>query len=299
MRQHTPHLLTRSGFTLVELVVVLLILAAVAGLVIPVVGGLGRSTDMAASAKTQSDIANNLQQFFLLQKRYPQGCDSLLQNAGGTGTLALYGPVTDASGQQVSGMTTSSPNAFAALTLGSLTGQQLRSFSRSGFEYVFDHETYDPTTGAGAVNANDSGIYQRNVPSSTSSTFACAVLNPAVATNLATSSNLYAVLRGLVPSELKPNTTSPANWDWIPESGTQIVALGIGPRCRLVPTTMMSTPIYPGNDGKYYGRYIAYFKVFNTGERAILIGISDPYGRTSDYTINQFNESLPNGARQG
>jgi prepilin-type N-terminal cleavage/methylation domain-containing protein len=297
MRQLSARSFTRSGFTLVELVVVLLILAAVAGLVIPVVGGLGRSTDMAASAKTQSDLANNLQQFFLLQKRYPQGCDSLLQNSGGTGTLALYGPVTDANGQQASGMTTSSPNAYGALVLGSITGQQLRSFSRAGFEYVFDHETYDPNTGSGAVNANDSGIYQRAVPSSGS--FSCAVLNQAIATNLATTSSLYTVLRGLVPSELKPNTTSPANWDWIPESGTQIVAVGIGPRCRLVPTTMMSTPIYPGNDGKYYGRYLAYFKVFNTGERAILIGISDPYGRTSDYTINQFNESLPNGARQG
>jgi prepilin-type N-terminal cleavage/methylation domain-containing protein len=297
MRQLSARSFTRSGFTLVELVVVLLILAAVAGLVIPVVGGLGRSTDMAASAKTQSDLANNLQQFFLLQKRYPQGCDSLLQNSGGTGTLALYGPVTDANGQQASGMTTSSPNAYGALVLGSITGQQLRSFSRAGFEYVFDHETYDPNTGSGAVNANDSGVYQRAVPSSGS--FSCAVLNPAIATNLATTSSLYTVLRGLVPSELKPSTTTPANWDWIPESGTQIVAVGIGPRCRLVPTTMMSTPIYPGNDGKYYGRYLAYFKVFNTGERAILIGISDPYGRTSDYTINQFNESLPNGARQG
>jgi len=290
----------RAGFTLVELVVVLLILAAVAGLVIPAVGGLGRTTDMAASAKTQSDIANNLQQFFLLQKRYPQGCDSLLQNPGGTGTLALYAPVTDAAtGQQVSGLTTSSPNAFGALTLGSLTGQQLRSFSRAGFEYMFDHETYDPLTGNGAVNANDSGIFQRNVPSSTASTFACAVLNPTLATNLATSSNLYTVLRGLVPSELRPNATTTSNWDWVPEPGTQIVAVGIGPRCRLVPTTMMSTPVYPGNDGKYYGRYLAFFKVFNTGERAVLIGVSDAYGRTSDYTINQFHESLPNGARQG
>ena len=288
----------QAGFTLVELVVVLLILAAVAGLVIPVVGGLGRTTDMAASAKTQSDLANNLQQFFLLQKRYPQGCDSLLQNPGGAGTLALYAPVSDANGQQVSGMTISSPSAYSWLTLGSLTGQQLRSLSRCGFEYVYDHETYDPATGSGVVNANDSGIYQRTVPSSAASTFACAVVNP-IASNLATSASQYLFLRGLVPSELRPNSTTPANWDWIAESGTQIVALGIGPRCRLVPTTMMSTPLYPGNDGKYYGRYIAYFKVFNTGERAILIGVSDAYGRFSDYTINQFNESLPNGARQG
>ncbi|MFM7281732.1 MAG: prepilin-type N-terminal cleavage/methylation domain-containing protein [Planctomycetia bacterium] len=98
MRQSRFH--AQAGFTLVELVVVLLILAAVAGLVIPVVGGLGRTSDMAASAKTQSDLANNLQQFFLLQKRYPQGCDSLLQNPGGAGTLALYAPVSDTNGSR-------------------------------------------------------------------------------------------------------------------------------------------------------------------------------------------------------
>ena len=49
----------------------------------------------------------------------------------------------------------------------------------------------------------------------------------------------------------------------------------------------------------YYGRYIAYFKVYASGERASLVGVSDSYGRTPDYTGQQFNESLPDGARQG
>jgi prepilin-type N-terminal cleavage/methylation domain-containing protein len=61
----------QSGFTLLEMVVVLFILAAVAGLSIPIVSMLGRSSDMAASAKTQSDLANNIQLFFTLQRRYP------------------------------------------------------------------------------------------------------------------------------------------------------------------------------------------------------------------------------------
>ncbi len=61
------------GFTLIELVVVLVIIATIAGFVIPQVSGLGRSSDMAASAKTQADLANNLQLFFVLQKRFPQG----------------------------------------------------------------------------------------------------------------------------------------------------------------------------------------------------------------------------------
>jgi hypothetical protein len=63
--------------------------------------------------------------------------------------------------------------------------------------------------------------------------------------------------------------------------------------------TMSNPPIYPGADGKYYGRYVAVFRIFASGERAQLVGVIDSYGRTSDYTTQQFNESLPNGGRQG
>ncbi|MFG0317896.1 MAG: type II secretion system protein [Planctomycetota bacterium JB042] len=299
------------GFTLVELTVVLIIIATVAGLVIPAVAMLGRSTDMAASAKTQQDIGANLQSFFVLQKRFPQGLDSLLVDASTSGSSTtpdtpgtndgtpdgLYLPKFDAVGDQISGMTDSNPALVNFLTLGTLTSGQRRSFTRAGFQWVHDHEVYDWTTGAGVVNANDSGIFRRDLPSSGG--MPAATLDPSIAVNMEVGSGPFNTLRGLVPAELVQNTTTPSNWDWVPEAGTQIVAVGVGPRNRLTPTTMMTTPLYPGNDGSYYGRYVAFFKVYDTGERCTLVGVSDCYGRTSDYTIQQFNESLPNGARQG
>jgi hypothetical protein len=39
--------------------------------------------------------------------------------------------------------------------------------------------------------------------------------------------------------------------------------------------------------------------VFGNGKRANLVGVIDSYGRHADYTIQQFNESLPDGSRQG
>ncbi len=85
MRKHPIHR-RPSAFTLIELLVVIVILAALAALIVPNIGMLGRSSDMAVSAKSQADIANNVQQFFVLQKRYPQGLDSLLDTTG----TALY-----------------------------------------------------------------------------------------------------------------------------------------------------------------------------------------------------------------
>lgn len=308
----------QRGFTLVELVVVLVIVGAVAGLVIPSVAGLGRTTDMATSAKTQQDLAANLQEFFVLQKRYPQGLDSLLINGtpsgssttpdtlgtAGAAPTGLYTPKFDSTNQQQSGMTNSSPALVNVLRLGTLTSNQRRSFTRCGFDYVHDHQGYDWLTATGIANSNDSAIFPRTLPAS--GTMPAAVIAAGTGVvgsdgvtdtlSMSPTSSEYILMRGLVPSELVANGS---NWDWVPEVGTQIVAVGVGPRSRLVPTTMMSTPNYPGNDGKYYGRYVAFFKVFESGERAILVGVSDPYGRTSDYTIQQFNESLPNGARQG
>lgn len=303
------------GFTLVELIVVLVIIAAVSGLVIPSVAALGRSTDMAASAKTQQDLAANLQTFFVLQKRFPQGMDSLLIDATpgastttpdspgtGDGTPnGLYTPKFDAQGNQISGMTTSNPALVNSLVMGSLTSNQRQSFGRGGFDYVYDHEAYDWTlaTPTGIQNANNSGVFRRVLPTSGGIPQIAVVNQAAATTALGSTSGKYLLLRGLVPSELTPNTTTAGTWDWTPEPGTQIVALGIGQSCRLVPTTMMSAPVYPGDEGTYYGRYVAFFKVFESGERPVLLGVSDAYGRTSDYTILQFNQSLPNGARQG
>jgi prepilin-type N-terminal cleavage/methylation domain-containing protein len=279
----------RSGFTLIELLVVLVIIAAVAGLIIPNVSMFGRSTDMAASAKTSQDLGNVIGQYFVVQKRYPQGVDSLLTSSGtNQAPTAIYpqtfNPATSTSANdQISGLPRSGPNLWNALEMATLTSNQRRSFTRGGFEYVFDHESYDGTTGE--KNANNSGKFRRDMPSSGTLVVA------AVMTNNTTDAN--ALLKRLVPAEFD------AAGVYTPEAGTRIVAVGVGPNCKLVPTMMMTTPVYPGCEGTYYGRYVVYFKVFESQERPIIVGVSDSYGRTTSYSQEQFIESLPNGSRQG
>jgi hypothetical protein len=206
-------------------------------------------------------------------------------------------PLVDGTGQQVSGLPPSNPNLQSLLTLDASTianagvVQYARSFTRGGFEYVYDHQSWDPGTSTGEPNANNSGKIQRAV---TSGPITVARLLGTVGSEAASlNADQLTLLRRLVPAEFN------AAGVYTPESGTHLVAFGVGPNCRLVPTTMLNTPTYPGADGKYYGRYVAIVKLYASGERPTLVAVTDAYGRTSDYTIQQFNESLPNGARQG
>lgn len=269
----TPHPATtpvrrRPAFSLLELIIVLIILATIAGLVIPQLAMIGRSSDMAASAKTQQDLANQMQIYFALQKRFPQGFDSLLDTEG-----ALYSSDTTDANTQTRGLPYAGADGtrlqaqLSAADLTNATGAEyLRSFSRAGFDWVYDHDL-------AALNSNNSTAG-----------------SPARATAGASTYKVAEVTGEKLIAKLAPQGLAP---------GQRLVALGVGPRNSAIPKTMTSCPTYPGCDGKYYGRYVAVFMVYATGERATLAGVIDSYGRHPDFTQQQFNESLPDGGRQG
>lgn len=292
MRQHAKRR-RQSGFTLLEMVLVLIILATIAGLVIPQLGFLGRTADMAATAKTQQDIANQLSLYFVLQKKAPSRTDSLLTT---TGTIInpvnAAGTLITSSAQQndqVWGLPYAGANdiklhlALTPATIDNTTNGELnRSFTRLGFDTLMDH------VNTVTVSPNDSGQASRNLASGS---------------NLVATLNLGTVEGQKCLTQLYPNlwdgvTPLVANGLALPTGVGQIVAVGIGPRNSMIPDTMLNAPSYPGSE-KYYGRYIAWYALFPTGERAQLIGVSDAYGRFPNYSQQQFNQSLPNNARQG
>ena len=256
----------RRGFTLIELIVVLLILATIAGLVIPQVAMLTRSSDMAASAKTQQDLANNIQLYFALQKRYPRGFDSLVTTGG-----AIYASDTTDATTQTYGLPYAGADGTrlqSQLSLTALTdatgAEYLRSFTRAGFTHLYDHET---TAG---LNSNNSATSLRLLT--------------------ATPVNVAEVTGAALIAKLVPNGLTTTQ---------RLVAVGICPKNDAISKTILNCPTYPGADGRYYGRYVAVFMIYGNGERATLVGVIDSYGRHPDYTQQQFNESLPDGSRQG
>jgi prepilin-type N-terminal cleavage/methylation domain-containing protein len=271
---HVPRRRT-LGFTLIELLVVIIIIAALAALIVPNIGSFGRSTDMAVSAKTQADIANQLNQFFALQKRFPQGMDSLLDTTG-----AVYASDTTNGETQTRGLPYNGADGTrlqAQLTPATLTNatgaEYMRSMTRSGFDWVYDHDTT-------VLNSNTSNTTFRGLVANANGT------GNDAPTSIAVAEVTGAYLRSkLVPGGLRP--------------GQRIIALGFGDKNTAIGKTTTTAPLYPGADRTYYGRYIAYFIVYPTGKRATVVGVSDSYGRTPDYTGQQFNESLPEGGRQG
>lgn len=269
---------SNRGFTLIELLVVLVILASVAALIVPNIGSYGRSADMAVSAKSQADIANQVSLHFATLKRFPQGLDSLLDTTG-----AVYSSDTTNGDTQTRGLPYSGADGtrlqdqLTAVTLTNATNAEyLRSLQRSGLDWVYDHDT-------AVVNSNLSNTTLRGlaaVDATISPSGAALTADPKVAEVTGT------YLKGkLAPAGLR--------------AGERIVGFGFGQKNSAIGKFTTTTPLYPGADKAYYGRYVVYFKVYASGERATLLGVSDAYGRTPDYTQQQFNESLPDGARQG
>lgn len=275
----------KRGFTLIELLVVLIIVAALAALIVPNIGMYGRSSDMAVSAKSQADIANQIGLFFVTQKRYPQGMDSLLDTTGAlyyqTGSTALnqtYGfPIAGADGTNLGGQL--SAGALTTDTTVTPNTDYRRSLARAGLDYVYDHST-------AVLNSNLSNTTYRHITDTVDDPNTVAVESSASVSSIPvaelTGAALITKLNG---APLK--------------AGERVVAFGFGQRNAAIGKFTTTSPLYPGVDKTYYGRYIVYLKVYASGERATLLGVTDSYGRHPDYTQQQFNESLPDGSRQG
>ncbi len=73
----------RRGLTLIELVVVLTVLTALGGILVPVVGNMIARTHFAKCSVTIPDITRQMTRSFASDLRYPDQWDSLINDAGG------------------------------------------------------------------------------------------------------------------------------------------------------------------------------------------------------------------------
>ena len=123
----------RRGLTLIELVVVLTILTALGGILVPVIGNMIDHTHFAKCSVTIPDITRNITRSFTADLTYPDRWDSLISAADGT---SLYPDLPG--GSTVSG----------ELTTATLTAAQADGLAALGITTVIDLE---PTVANGGT----------------------------------------------------------------------------------------------------------------------------------------------------
>jgi prepilin-type N-terminal cleavage/methylation domain-containing protein len=273
----------RVGFSLMELMVVVAILAVLAGLVIAKIDYARRDANMAAGALSCGDVAQNIQLYLATTERLPNGLDSLLDTTG-----ALYaGP--SGSGGGIIGITDGVGNIPSQTAPLSFTAgdKRLNSLFRVGMSFVNAHSL-------SASNASDSGVTAQ--PLGTTSPTGT-TLNAATLLCVNGNSSIW-------NSVFPPNVWGTATGQTmeVNSSGVTVtlVCLGVGPGNSMNGVTMMSPPQYPGPDSNvYYYRYVALFAVYSDGSRAQLKGVIDPYGRTIDSSLQQYSTSGPDNLPPG
>jgi prepilin-type N-terminal cleavage/methylation domain-containing protein len=250
----------RKGFTLAELVVVLVILAATAALLIPRLGFMKSQADNATSAAGVAQLTSNLETYKLTTGSYPLGMDSLLDS---TGTL-YSGLWSHPAGPSVIG-----PGGYLTAGTPLATSGDRQSFGHafqsdaSGNIYVYDHSTT-------ATDPSSSATVVRNLAFDGSDSLA--VVSPTTGA-------------ALIRAAGYPTGALPV--------GVQLVAFGIGPNNGAVGETMASAPRHAEQDQEFYGRYIALFAVYASGKPAELKAIVDSHGSTVESNISSYKKGGP------
>jgi type II secretory pathway pseudopilin PulG len=251
----------RRGLTRVELLVVLTILIAVAGIVIPLLPNVLSRTQEATDATQITELARAIQAYQTAYGGYPQDFDLLTDGTTGfptlttpTSTATTYLPVP-----------TTGPQAGVPLggyaVAGPLVASELAALFNAGIQYV------QPMTDA-TVSAT--GTSPANFQ---------ATLNPYAATTLivnridlstSPTSVMFAVIGpSTITGVIWPQNPSFLQVSYAADPTARYVLFGIGSRCSMVGKTMQEAPLSSpinrlASPANTYFRYGAIFKVSGT-----------------------------------
>jgi prepilin-type N-terminal cleavage/methylation domain-containing protein len=262
----------RAGFTLIELIVVLVVLAAVAALVIPKLGFVEAQAGNATAAAAGGQLVGHLETAKLTTKSYPLGFDSLLEFDTTASAWQMYNKLWQhGAGSNSFGPKVDLEPVTLATTSGSASGTSPylsvslgHAFSKNtdGKYYLFDHD-------ATSTSPSSSATVFRDFPS----------------------------WGGQTVARVKPNASS-----WIRAAGynngllpagTHLLAFGVGPNLGTIGETIVSAPRHGEQAAKYYGRFIALFAAFENGKPAILKAVVDSHGSTIEGNVSAYYAGGP------
>lgn len=271
------HKTTGRRFSLLELVVVVMILASLAGLVISKVDWARRSADTATAASGMAQVQQNLQLYRTAKGVYPDRFDSLIDASTLATTPAIYDELFIGHGLTTS---TLRPATFAAAPPGPPTGFVF-SLQHVGMATVVDHDPAATFPGDSATSIRAASAFGFNVST------VLAAVNPA-----------STLARSIYPAST-PATADPTAHTILPngvtgEEPVTLVALGVGPNCSAIGSTMSSAPMCSAVDPTgNYPRYVAIFACFASGKRAELEGVIDSTGQVVTGQLKNFYQNEP------
>jgi prepilin-type N-terminal cleavage/methylation domain-containing protein len=105
-----------GGFTLVELIVVLMILVGLAAILIPAVTDMVARTNASTSASNISEVANSIQRYETQYLSYPNNLDGLMTDLTGTDLDTLSAGLTAATADVTLTVATRVPLTVAGIT---------------------------------------------------------------------------------------------------------------------------------------------------------------------------------------
>ena len=267
--------ISRSGLTLIELVVVLVILIAVAGVLLPMLPAFLTKTHDAVTTTNIAEVDKAVTGFLSTNLGYPNLVDSLVDGAGNMYAGMLFNPlnpnsantftpvgtvaVTGNGGQAIYGPVPLSPGQAQSLIQGGIT--QLMVMSTSQVSPPAFNATF-PTTTSGQAGA---------YPGLPGTTGATVTITSAGGQNVLMADNNY-VFQKL---NIQPTTDT---------NGTvcNYVVFGLGPYCKLVGSRSFGIFDAPVAFGEHYfeqpqvayARYLLVFRVYQDGTRCEFVASS-------------------------
>jgi competence protein ComGC len=263
------------GLTLIELVIVMVILSTLAALVIPKLSFIQQQSIPVSGAAGSQDLMNNLETYKVSTGFYPQGFDSLLAN-GATGlmTQLVQGPGGTPPVMPFAAGTLNGSDPYVLASFGMAFGPSSGSTGTTAYR-IFDQD------GATALATEDVSS-SFNTYRELYSTGNVATVSPTTGAN---------IWQAAFPGSVVGGTfTQPA--------GVTLIALGVGPQCNAVGSTMASAPLQSGQAPGIYARYFAIFAVYGTGSQypgkaAELKLVLDSYYNTINTNIGLYRQAAP------
>lgn len=251
----------RKGLTLIELVMVLIILTALAAMIVPIIDNIRRTSDKSTASAVMKQLVENVSLYRTQKGVYPNDFDSLLDEDGLTAATSLG----------KSGKGIASP--LSTLELEGLTG--------IGITRVMDLDVDNSTGNVYRARPGNSGVVPR-------------LLSDDPTVYVLTNAD---IVGSIYPEEVAGTSGSfDATTGTITKAnGTKVrlVALGVGPSCDAVGQTMQSPPAYSGvtNPEETYNRFIAIFAVYeNTAGRKKRAQLKGALDSTFDFLNQELNE---------